>query len=96
VKREKWNRGDSLDPSPGFDCQSISQCNVILARLEKRLRKTVGRASKDSIMVEPATHMLLSDLMQLIFMDLPHNPAWDNQKGFHADANKWQATMTGL
>jgi hypothetical protein len=26
----------------------------------------------------------------------PHNPAWDNQKGFHAGANKWQASMTGV
>jgi hypothetical protein len=42
--------------------------------------------------------MLPSDLMQLrlIFIDLRHNPAWDNQTVFHAAANKWQASMTGL
>jgi hypothetical protein len=44
VKGEKWNRGDSLGPSPGFDCQSISQCNVILTGEEIAKNDGEGQA----------------------------------------------------
>jgi hypothetical protein len=63
VRREKWNRGDSLGPSPGFDCQSTSQCNNAILTGEEIAKNDgdIGEANKDSISVEPATQMLPSD-----------------------------------
>jgi hypothetical protein len=54
VKGEKWNRGDSLGPSPGFDCQSISQCNAILAELWRRdYEKRWGGQAKTRYRLNP-------------------------------------------